>query len=572
MNANLVDIAATVTQMVQTGVNASAIKAGPGQAGQAFEDRFQNEINRLDTAGAIAAGSVTSVQAQARVQQLASRVAQATETMEETTGAQFLDKMKQALLDISKGQLGNMTLDAEGLDALKDLLLKAGFDFEQVNAVIAELKESSETETLRLDDIFDALSELEVEVDDNADAEVVYLETSALPYVKMMFKGLGVSDADITAAMGEADHGGKGISLDVIVETLDALASESGTSLTVDDSEDSFKAMMARLNLPVQKDSQESVTIHDLIQAFEDYKAEKQAGLATDGPLSDVSSSVADPAGFESVKSLLNSFFQSLSLASKTQSMSFSSQQIKDQFVNDMLIPGSHETGQKGVFAGNDAQINKAIKEIAVLLSGKGSGEALEQDRSLGAAGKELKGEFTKNDSIFQGSTGNRGNNLGASTNASGPKASAPTLPAYVTNQVGRGIVRAVNQGETSLKLQLNPPDLGRLTMTIDHQSTGLKVNIVAENHAARDILASNVNELKSALNSAGISLERFDVDMNSNFKQSMANAGNPFGQSGRRNGNRQGAGSDSQGDEAGNESPLSAENLVADGSYHFVA
>jgi flagellar hook-length control protein FliK len=480
--------------------------------------------------------------------------------------------MKQALLDISKGQLGNMTLDAEGLDALKDLLLKAGFDFEQVNAVIAELKESSETETLRLDDIFDALSELEVEVDDNADAEVVYLETSALPYVKMMFKELGISDADITAAMGEADHGGKGISLDVIVETLDALASESGTSLTVDDSEDSFKAMMARLNLPVQKDSQESVTIHDLIQAFEDYKAEKQAELATGGPLSDVSSSVADPAGFESVKSLLNSFFQSLSLASKTQSMSFSSQQIKDQFVNDMLIPGSRETGQKGVFAGNDAQINKAIKEIVVLLSGKGSGETLEQDRSLGAAGKELKGEFTKTDSIFQGSTGNRGSDLGASTNASGPKASAPTLPAYVTNQVGRGIVRAVNQGETSLKLQLNPPDLGRLTMTIDHQSTGLKVNIVAENHAARDILASNVNELKSALNSAGISLERFDVDMNSNFKQSMANAGNPFGQSGRRNGNRQGAGFDSQGDEAGNESPLSAENLVADGSYHFVA
>jgi flagellar hook-length control protein FliK len=581
MNANLVDIAATVTNMVQNAVNVSDASAGQTGNGRAFEDRFQQEINRLGTIGTQETGPVVAVQTQARAQRVASKVSDTTETMEGTSGVEFLEKLEQALLEISGGSLENLTLDAQGLDALKKLLLKAGFDSGEVNDIIVDLKETSETDTLSLDEIFNALSELEIEVDEKADTEAAYLETSALPFVKMMLSGLGMDDDDIAAVMDEADGGGEGISLDVIIDTLETLAGSSGSpgnSLAVEDSDDSFKTMMARLNLPVQNESQETVTIDDLIQAFEDYKVEKQSELAAGETTSDASSLLAAQADSESVESLVNTLFQSISLASETESLSFSYQQIKDQFVNDMIIPSKDGAGQKGLFAqqtpGDDTQMDKAVKEIASLFSGntKAGTESLEPDRSMNTFGKELKSEVAKTDTVFQASTGNSGSDLQASTNTSEPKSTARTLPAYVTNQVGRGIVRAVNQGETSLKLQLKPPELGRLTMTIDHQSTGVKVSIVTENHAARDILASNVNELKSALSTAGISLESFEVDMNSDFKQSMANTGNQSGQSGRRNGNRQGTGSDSQADEAGDDISISAGDLVTDGSYHFVA
>ena len=73
--------------------------------------------------------------------------------------------------------------------------------------------------------------------------------------------------------------------------------------------------------------------------------------------------------------------------------------------------------------------------------------------------------------------------------------------------------------------MQLKPPALGRLVLTIDNSGKNMKVNIVTENVAAREILISNSSELKSVLSNSGVTLERFDVDMNSGFRQSMADA-----------------------------------------------
>ena len=98
-------------------------------------------------------------------------------------------------------------------------------------------------------------------------------------------------------------------------------------------------------------------------------------------------------------------------------------------------------------------------------------------------------------------------------------------IPSYVTSQVGKGLARAVAQGDSELKLQLRPPELGRIIMTIDNLGSSLKVSVVTENQAARDILTSHANELKAALSSSGISITSFDVEMGSDFNQSMADA-----------------------------------------------
>jgi flagellar hook-length control protein FliK len=145
-------------------------------------------------------------------------------------------------------------------------------------------------------------------------------------------------------------------------------------------------------------------------------------------------------------------------------------------------------------------------------------------------------------------------------------------LPTYVTHQVGKSLVRAINHGENSLKLQLKPPELGRLVIHIDNTGNTMKVSIMTENHAARDMLTANVNELRTVLSSAGISLESFDVDMNSNFRQSMADARNQFNSSG----------DNKQGKENVVDTPLSESELeglaqdtalsMQNGSLHYVA
>lgn len=507
--------------------------------------------------------------------------------MEDTVGLEFLSKLEALLIQISNGDLKGTMVDAQGLDALKMLLVKAGFDPDEVKGVIAELKEKSKSESLNLEDVFASLSELVVEVDEKANPEVVYMETSALPFLKEMLGGLGLSDEQVDAMIQEADQGSNGISLEAIIEnlkTLEAAYREGGKALTIENADGSFKTLMTQLNLPVSDKKHETFSINDLIKAFEAYKASKQASQNIQNisePVasvnSDADSSVLSsvPLGKEAVGKLLNSFFASLSQTTETETASFSYQQIKDQFVNEMMIPENNDGGKKVLFASgdisSDAKTEQLVKELVSLVSDKNGASSGKKAGPAETSGKELNRELTKAEAVLQaGNTS--GSDIDSSGTSSRAKATPRTLPAYVTQQVGRGIARAVNRGENTLTLQLKPAELGRLTMTIDHQSTGIKVSIVTENQSARDLLASNVNELKSALGSAGISLDSFDVDMNSDFRQSMANAGNQAGQFGKKNGNGQGSKFSGQGNGTEDDIPISTGELVTDGSYHFVA
>jgi len=113
--------------------------------------------------------------------------------------------------------------------------------------------------------------------------------------------------------------------------------------------------------------------------------------------------------------------------------------------------------------------------------------------------------------------------------NASGmtkERSTSSVLPYYVTNQVGKSIARAFSRGESEIKLQLRPAELGRISMTIESAGDTLKVRIMTENLAAKDILADHANDLKASLASSGINLDSFDVEMSSDFKQSMADSG----------------------------------------------
>ncbi len=148
----------------------------------------------------------------------------------------------------------------------------------------------------------------------------------------------------------------------------------------------------------------------------------------------------------------------------------------------------------------------------------------------------------------------------------------AKTLPAYVTQQVSKSLVRAINQGENSFKIQLKPPELGRILLTIQNNGNSIRVSIMTENQTAKDILGSNVHEIKTILSNSGVTLEDFEVDMNSNFRQSMADAKNQARSFGKRNKNKEnGLPGSNNGDQMDDSNNL-RENLDHDGAMHFVA
>ncbi|MDY0219643.1 MAG: flagellar hook-length control protein FliK [Desulfobacterium sp.] len=144
-------------------------------------------------------------------------------------------------------------------------------------------------------------------------------------------------------------------------------------------------------------------------------------------------------------------------------------------------------------------------------------------------------------------------------------------LPSFVANQVGKSLARAVSQGDTEIKLQLRPPELGRILMTIDNRGNSIKVSVITENQAAKEILVAHVNELKATLAGSGIVIGSFDVEMGSDFNHSMADARQHFKGSGSKSarGRRDGPGSD-QGE---NDSNADIGVFPGDDqSLHFVA
>lgn len=283
-----------------------------------------------------------------------------------------------------------------------------------------------------------------------------------------------------------------------------------------------------------------------------------------------------DTGARESSLSAIEGLLKSMNLKpARSEVPSFSYTQIKDQFENDLLIPGKQAPHKNGLFSQNqpvsDLKSEPMLREIGTILSQKSG--PLADSRSRFKEGEEgVKG--------FKPEAA-RGGELAGRTLEFKPEGSLAdvktksvfqNLPAHVTLQVGKSLVRAINQGENSLKIQLKPTELGRLVMTIDNVGNSMKVSITTENPVVKDILISHMNELKTVLANAGISLEKFDVDLNSDFRQSYADARNPSDNSSRKGSNSEQSLFDAIHTETMNDPAGGLTASTQNGSYHFVA
>ena len=503
---------------------------------------------------------------------------------------QFLSNLKDFFLQLSNGNLSNINMDVQGLDVLEKMLLKAGFDSGEVDELISGLSEKIQYKgsvfgDLSLKEVMDSLFKLSTETEE--ESEEVILETSALPFITSVLTSLGFPQEEVSQIMSQADRGQKGISLDVVIDQLKSIESQSlytGQSFKTQEGDASFTGLFEQLGLAVPENNSSQLSLNGFIYSLETLKqnfveAENNTSeSSTIDLINNTNSLNTDIMVKESFGNLFESLFKYLDIQSEKTSMpEFSYEQIKDQFKNDLLIPDKNNPNKKGLFSQNtissDGKSEQILKEIESILSGK-SGPATDS-KSISKGGDEnvklLNPDIAKGGETFQLAASDI-KPESTSLNALKTKASFNNLPNYVMNQVGKSVVRAINQGENTLSLQLKPPELGRLLMTIDHAGNSMKVSIITENHAAKDILTSNMNELKTVLANAGISLEKFDVDMDSNFRQSMADAKNQSSQFGKKKQNKGNNQLDAVTVEGKNDSAGGMIAAIQNGSYHFVA
>lgn len=98
-------------------------------------------------------------------------------------------------------------------------------------------------------------------------------------------------------------------------------------------------------------------------------------------------------------------------------------------------------------------------------------------------------------------------------------------LPAYLIDQVGRQISRSVLKGQRTIRLQLKPPELGVLKVDVDMKDNVLKLGMIAENGAVKEILQSGLPQLKESLVEQGVKIERLEIQVDQSFDQSLADS-----------------------------------------------
>ncbi len=524
-------------------------------------------------------------------------------------GNDFINKLKLYITlsggqyDFSEGKSGKIVLNDQSLESLKQMLVKAGFDENEINDLVSKLKLKSGDGEVCLSDLLKGASKLKCKGEKSEKDDKNMLAISALPFVDSIMKSLGIPDDVSSKIISDSKEEGKGIDLDILVNGLKQVSKGSffsGTSFSVGSDDKSIDKMLKQIGL-LKTDPNSSkeagnnkFTLEDFISSLEQMMAKgkndgmgnKALAMTQKGEKSSKESKTTD--------SLLDSFMAGLkkdgdfkgSLINGNVAKQKKSNHIKaNSFLQDANDPFPLKSGQqfnstqvKSGVESIDSELSKLLDKAAgIVNNGKISNDSLSAGKTnhdilFDKANKKL---FTK----VSGAEGASGGTLSESRLGNRTFGSVrfgslnKSLPPYVTNQVARGLVRAVYRGNNELKLQLKPPELGRLVVKIDNLGDSLKVSIVTENHVAKDILASHESSLKAALAGSGISIETFDVSMGSSFSQSMADAGNNSGAgTGSGSGNKSRSESiDEISDDIINRS-ITTDTFLNNGALHFVA
>ena len=92
-------------------------------------------------------------------------------------------------------------------------------------------------------------------------------------------------------------------------------------------------------------------------------------------------------------------------------------------------------------------------------------------------------------------------------------------------DNVVKSVKTMVQNGNSSMVVRLDPPELGQLNIKISSDSNGMSIEIQATNAKAQTMLQQNSNQLKSALENSGINVNNVDVSFKAETKNG-ANAG----------------------------------------------
>jgi len=492
----------------------------------------------------------------------------------------YLESLRKALL--AQGTpMNQVYVKDDGVLLLAKLLLHCGFSQEKVTALLEESAEGSSQGRINLSTFFHNVTESSPL--DKKLYEDTVIEPSAIPYLESALRDLGLALEEIGALFDAAKVEGGGLSLNRFVTKLGIIGNAGAGAEHPRHTwnERPMRRSTSSQYVPAGDQPAERggrISIRDLIAALKD--AAGQTDQQSHVP-------PAVQAAIEHMEERLSQGTVPLSskhFENQHRMMSFTER--GDQSVRELLA-GLDKEGRlpHAVKAAIEQIVNKAAiyEENGKPASSSPSFSRPEaanefSNSKTGENGSRYSGErliaVSKDDSGIEGTAIDRNPEPGlhgkrlrivsdstarvtdtginedhtivkpqakmvptaqdakgapfsdtAETAAQHQESSKSVLPPYVIGQVGKQISRSLLRAEKVIRLQLKPPELGTLKIEMDMKDNLLKLGMIAENHSVRELLLSNIHELREALLDQGVKLDRLDVHTHSNMNNAAADS-----------------------------------------------
>jgi flagellar hook-length control protein FliK len=167
----------------------------------------------------------------------------------------------------------------------------------------------------------------------------------------------------------------------------------------------------------------------------------------------------------------------------------------------------------------NFLQTNPAIQ---ALRSGPASTKAILGNGNQGQGGSNGSGQGTA-DGSGRGMGGMFDGQLKSAETSAGKARSAgltSRLSDSVLKQVAEKMIYQANNNQHRLRLQLTPPELGKLNINMVVKANVVHATIIADNPQVKAALEDQMAQLKDNLAKQGLDLEHFDISYNDQQRQ----------------------------------------------------
>jgi hypothetical protein len=465
----------------------------------------------------------------------------------------YLESLRKSLLATGKS-LGQISLKGGDISILERFLCQCGFSQEKAKSLLSELVKGNPRGELSLSQFFRKVKELDQ--DKEKMCLPVTVEASAIPYIESALRACGLNPKQLDQAFSDARGEAGGLNLQRLVGELKGLSAKIGAQgetlsnkLNLDQFVKALEGLIARASV------NKGGTLGDQIKSDQSVSAMKNPHQGTGGqiPMKDLmfgEETVMQKVhnGNQVPTDIRDTIEQIVERAVMTEekegplssALSLSRLKLTGLHGREKIAAQGKAGENQGLLSSVKSQgqtnANNGEQKVGSPFPGGKDGLTSGLDAGKGAENRAEQEQYsvtskTKVTDMPHPVSSSEFSETTTTVKQNQRPVAMNFLPTYLVDQVAKQLARSALRGERVITLQLKPPELGAVKVEMDIKGNMLKVWMVAENSSVRELLLSNVHELREALVDQGVKLERLDVQINYDSNQSLAHSKEGFGE-----------------------------------------